>query len=170
MEGDAPASQDDVVVAEKMPLPDSAPDFEILRESWQTPFNVVLALMAAFFVLSLALLRSTRIVLSLGGKLLFSLALFAALVAVYLWSSRDGLWLHVRVHSADDTRFRISLPLSTRLMRWGMQTGREYADEQTQEYMDMVHGMITAWEEDPNQDPLFIDIDDGGDKVQVFIG
>ena len=51
-----------------------------------------------------------------------------------------------------------------------MSTGREYADEQALEYMDMVDGMLTAWEQDPNQDPLFIDIDDGGDKVQVFIG
>jgi len=146
------------------------PDFEGLRDSWRTPFNIVLALMGAFFVLSMALMRSTKGVLSFGGKLLLSLALFAALVAAYIWSSRDGLWLHVRVNSSDGTRIRISMPLSTRLMRWGMQTGREYADEQALEYIDMVDGLLTAWEEDPNQDPMIIDVNDEGDHVQVFIG
>ncbi len=74
------------------------------------------------------------------------------------------------MQDSDGSRFRISLPLSTRLMRWGMQTGREYADEQALEYIEMVDAMLTAWEEDPNQDPMIIDVNDDGDQVQVFIG
>jgi len=170
-EGSLPEmSPDDNAELTDAPPPELPPDFERMRESWQTPFNIVLGVMATFFVLSMALLRSTRGALAFGGKLLLSIALFAALVAAYIWSSRDGLWLHVRVQSADGSRFRISMPLSTRLLRWGMLTGREYADEQALGYIDMVETMLEAWEQDPNQDPLFIDVDDGGDKVQVFIG
>ena len=162
-------SADDVLLSDATPA-DLPPDFEGLRDSWQTPFNVVLALMGAFIVLSLALMRSTKGLLSFGGKMLLSLALLAGLVAAYIWSSRDGLWVHVRVDSSDGTHFRISLPLSTRLMRWGMETGREYADAEALKYIDMVDGMLTAWEEDPNQDPMVIDVNVDGDKVQVFIG
>ncbi len=115
-------------------------------------------------------MRSTRGILNFGAKLLLSAALFAALAAAYIWSSRDGLWVHVRVQDSDGSRFRISMPLSTRLMRWGMQTGREYADEKALEYIEMVDAMLTAWEEDPNQDPMIIDVNDDGDQVQVFIG
>ena len=162
-------SADDAPVTDAPPA-EPPPDFAGMRESWQAPFNIVLTLAATFFVLAMALIRSTRGVMKFGGRLLLGVALLAGLVAAYIWSSRDGLWVHVRVQSSDGTRFRISLPLSVRLMRWGMQTGREYADEQALKYMDTVEAMLTAWEEDPNQDPVFIDIDEGGDKVQVFIG
>ena len=167
---DALSSPDDIAVADAMPLPDTAPDFDALRSSWTRPFGVVLAVMTAFFILATALLRQTRVARKLGGVLLLSGALLAGLVATYIWSSRDGLWLHVRVQSDDGNHFRISLPLSTRLVRWGTQMSREYADEKTLQYLDIIDELLTAWESDPNQDPVFIDVDEGGDKVQVYIG
>ncbi len=64
-------STDDVLLSDAPPA-ELPPDFEGLRDSWQTPFNVALALVATFFVLSMALMRSTRGVLNFGAKLLLS--------------------------------------------------------------------------------------------------
>ena len=149
--------------------PENAPDFERFRGFWRTPFTIALAALIIFGILFMALLRSTDGIMTFGTRFLLGIVLFAALVMALAWFVKGARWLHVRVQSADGDRFRISLPFSTRILRWGMNLGRGYVNKETRGYINMVDSMLTAWEQNPDQEPLSINID-GSDKVQVFIG
>ncbi len=161
---------DETIPLEGEALPsENAPDFERFRGFWRTPFTIALAALIIFGILFMALLRSTDGIMTFGTRFLLDIVLFAALVMALAWLAKNARWLHVRVQSADGERFHISLPFSARVLRWGMNLGRGYVGKETRGYINMVDSMLAAWEQNPDQEPLSIDID-GSDKVQVFIG
>ena len=146
-----------------------APDFERFRGFWRIPFTIALATLIVCGVLFMALLRSTDGIMTFGAKFLLGIVLLAALVMALAWFVKNARWLHVRVRSAGGDRFRISLPFSTSVLRWGLNWGRGYAGSETRGYINMVDSMLTAWEQDPNQESISFDINAGG-RVQIFIG
>jgi hypothetical protein len=166
----ASAVPDETIPLEGEALPpENAPDFERFRGLWRTPFTIALAALIIFGILFMALLRSTDGTMTVGARFLLDSVLFAALVMALAWFTKNARWLHVRVRSVNGDRFRISLPFSMRVLRWGLNLGRGYAGEEAHRYLNMVDSMLTAWEQNPDQEPISFDIG-GGDRVRVFIG
>ncbi len=149
--------------------PGKTPDFERFRSLWRTPFTIALAALITFGILFMALMRSTDGIMTFGTRFLLNIVLLAALVMALTWFMKNARWLHVRIQSTDGQRFRISLPFSTRVLRWGMNLGRGYVNNEVRGYINMFDSTLATWEQNPDQEPISINID-GGDKVQVFIG
>ena len=164
------AMPDEAIPPKGEALPsENAPDFERFRGFWQMPFTIALATLIVFGVLYMALMRSTDGIMTSGTRFLLNIVLLAALVMALAWLAKNARWLHVRVQSADGERFQISLPFSARVLRWGMDLGRGYVSAEVRGYINRVDAMLAAWEQNPDQEPLSINIAGGG-KVQVFVG
>lgn len=93
-------------------------------------------------------------------------AVVFVLVAAWLaW----GLWLHVRVDSANGGRVRVHIPLPPfGLAVWGLRlAGRfvpRFRESALDEVLEAMHG---EWK---RGEPLVVHVDDQGDRVEVVIG
>ena len=88
-------------------------------------------------------------------------------VAIVLASwSRSARWLHVRVRD-QDTRFRISLPLPLRPAAWLARLARPFVPKMQDMPVDQ---MILALAEMEGEGPLTVEVSEGGEEVQVYLG
>lgn len=105
----------------------------------------------------------------------FACAWFPFLLGVFIlalaWGSRSVPWLHVRVHQKKGDwprNIAISFPLPLRLTAWFV---RAFGDRIP--HMDKVNGldqMIIALEKVTPEQPFFVEVDEGDEKVEVYIG
>jgi hypothetical protein len=109
--------------------------------------------------------------ITFGWVLVLILFLVSALgVAVTFWMLRAP-WLHVRIEERDGKRIAISLPVPLALADWGLWIARRYVDEQTAQYLDVSSEFIDIMRKDrKNADPIVVDVDEDGQRVQVFLG
>ena len=110
--------------------------------------------------------------LTLGWVAVLLLFMFSVLAtAITLWMLRAP-WIHVRIEERDGKRIAISLPLPLTLARWGLQIARSYVDERTAGYLDTSTEFLKAMRQHPGKEsePLVVDIDEDGQRVQVYIG
>ena len=172
--GDEPAMQ----VAAPAPSqpadpPHVPPDMARFRRLCQIPFVVALCVLAAsgWGLYALCHQAEARITLGFVAMLiLFVLAIGAT--AITFWM-RLVPWLHVRVREQDGKRIAISLPLPLTLASWGVRLARRFVEDDTAEYLDASAELLKAMKDGPRTlrtDPIVIDIDDDGQRVQVFIG
>ena len=110
--------------------------------------------------------------ITFGWVLVLILFLFSALaVAVTFWMLRAP-WLHVRIEEQDGKRIAISLPLPLALADWGLWIARRYVDEQTAQYLDVSSEFISSMRKNRGREtePIVVDIDEDGQRVQVYLG
>jgi hypothetical protein len=97
--------------------------------------------------------------------------LLGVLVMALAWASRNVRWLHVRVQQKEGQRphnIAISIPLPLRLTAWFVRTfGSRIPSLDKVNNLDQ---MILALENINPDAPFSVDVDDDGEKVQVFIG
>ncbi len=90
------------------------------------------------------------------------------------WILMESPWMHVRIHSKDDTKkvhIVFSMPVPLRLARWVFRTFGHYMPQDVRE--KGVEEMLAAIEESMKAgEPFHVQVDDDkdGSKVDVFIG
>jgi hypothetical protein len=103
---------------------------------------------------------------------IFPALLGALIVALSIWS-RKSRWVHVRIRESKDGRkknIKISLPVPTELVSWGMQTfgGQIPGLREQPEVIKMVPELLKALEE--SGEPVVVEVNDkDGDEVRVYI-
>ena len=150
---------------------DPPPDMDAIRSAWRIPFNISLILMA----ISGSLLFRTRKAAGLAGLLrrlfFWPVTILSGLVAILVYFSKDGPWLHVRVREDDGSRFAISLPFPLHLIRGGLRIAQsQVPDPEVREKLDVAAEFLEAVETSDLQDPLTVDVRENGESVQVYIG
>ena len=80
-------------------------------------------------------------------------------------------WLHVRIHERNGKRFAISLPVPLTLAHWGIKVARRYVDDETGTYLDTSAEFLKAMRREHGQaEPIVVNVDEDGQRVQVYIG
>lgn len=96
--------------------------------------------------------------------------LLGILILAFTWASRHMRWLHVRIQQKPGEwpqRISISFPLPLSAIAWLLRTfGNRIPN---MENMDLDQ-MILALEHTTPEAPFYVDVDQDGDHVQVFIG
>ncbi len=87
-----------------------------------------------------------------------------------LWLIRKAPWLHVRIQERDGQRFAISLPLPLSLANWGLKAAQYFMPPEQTAYLETAAIFVDEMKKSPDREPIIIDVDDDGDKVQIYIG
>ena len=112
-----------------------------------------------------------------GGRITFGwvvllLVVLASLGATVLsaWIV-NAPWLHVRISGSDGKRLAISMPIPLGLLDWGLRIAERFAGEDVSPYLgasaEMLHSMRQAG---GARQPFDIRVDEGDERVQVYIG
>jgi len=132
---------------------------------WLIPFAITLVVIAAGIGLG-----------QVGGwwwLLAAPLLVIGGLVLTLLLASLGSPWVHIRVHTGQDSwprRIAISLPLPLRVTAWGLRTFGVHIPGLEHTSLDE---LLLALEEGlTSGEPIQIDVDEGesGERVQVFLG
>jgi hypothetical protein len=151
----------------------NAPNFRRYRVLSYIPFGVALVIFLLCSWWTYVLYRNT------GGRttgglvvLLIVTVLVLMVTAVTLWMSATP-WLHVRVRDRDGHRIAISLPLPLRLAYWGLHLAGRFVHDESTAQLDAAAQMVEALrisQSKLTREPIAIDVDDEGERVQVYIG
>lgn len=164
-----PALEGDVIHPQEPP-----PNMDRFRRFWQIPFFICLGFLMISGLWLRSIYQASEGAISLGFVCLWSVFIFAFLLTVLAFMSRQVAWVHVRVREKAGTRIAISLPLPLGLAKWGVQFAQGFVDDETKVTLHMASDFITAAQEsmkEPGSEPLMIHVDDDdGDRVQVYIG
>ena len=149
------------------------PDMNRYRGFWVAPFAILSAIttLLAFWLRALSTNRKSK--LPFGFLIVFSLFLFSLGLTLLMYMSRKSSWVHIRVHEKGGSKIAISLPLPLSLASWVIDYAREFVEDEALDNLDMAATAIAAAQEsfnDPNTDPIMINVDDEDAHVQVFIG
>jgi hypothetical protein len=147
------------------------PDMDAIKSAWRVPFNISLIVMA----ISGSLLWRTRRAAGAAGLirslLILPATILAALSAIFIYVSKDGPWLHLRVQENSGSRFAISLPFPLHLVRGGLRLAQsQVPDQEAREKIDAAAEFLEAVESSDLQDPLTIDVRENGESVQIYLG
>lgn len=147
------------------------PEYGRFRGLWRIPF-IIAAGSLLLSGLGLAFMyQADERVATLGFLCVWSIFLLAFLATLLLLFARRAPWLHLRVQEQDGRRFAISLPLPLGLAHWIIGFARAFVPDKQAAHLDTADAFVTAMREDPNRQPIIIDVDDDdGDKVEIFIG
>lgn len=141
------------------------------KEMWRRPFGLFMVISSIGGALLIRTRRSSGLASLMRGILLFPLTFISAFAAVLIYLSKDSPWLHIRVRSADQEKVTISLPFPLNIVRGGLQfISSQISDEEIGEKMDAATEFLEAVENTSLTDPVTIDIAEGGDSVQLFLG
>ncbi|MBN1963299.1 MAG: hypothetical protein JW910_01550 [Anaerolineae bacterium] len=160
------------------PLPEDNPLSETpepvhFRRYWQLPFVAALGvLIVSAAGMSLAYSFGTLLG-NLGFLCAWSIFMLAVLVLAVAYWSRNARWLHVRVRDRSGRRVAISLPVPVQFFGWGIALARRFVDTETQAHLDTAAEFVAAMHDDlrtPGSAPLIVDLDQGGEQVQVYFG
>ena len=149
------------------------PDMDRYRSFWIAPFVILSAVttLLALWLRALSTNRKSR--LPFGFLIVLSLFLFSLGLTILIFMSRKSTWVHVRVQEKDGANIAISMPLPLSLAGWAVDYAREFVQGEALDNLNMAATAIAAAQEsfnDPNADPIMINVDDEDAHVQVFIG
>ena len=173
----APPPDTDEPVGEAIPvagvIDEPGPDLDRLRRFWQTPFLVALGIAVIGALGMSATYGAGGLLGSLGflcGWSVFMLAVLA--VGIAFWS-RTARWVHVRVEERDGRQIRVSLPVPMRFMDSLLRVARPFVRGDALRHMEMTAEFLASLDDElqqPGSDPLVVDVDDDGDRVQIYFG
>ena len=147
------------------------PNYGRYRRFWRIPF-IIAAGSLLLSGLGLAFMyQAEEGVATLGFLCIWSIFLLAFLATLLILLARRAPWLHVRVQEQDGRRFAISIPLPMRLASWALGIARYFVPKEQAMHVDTAAAFVTAMQENPGDEPIFIDVDDDDrDKVEIYIG
>ena len=178
------------------PVSSSVPaELKRFRRLCQVPFFVSLGVLVLSGWGLYALYRQAGYRIAPGvAWMLAWFILVTGVTALAFWM-RLAPWLHVRVQACpvgaelrasperservpreqgkDRKRIAISLPLPLTLADWGIRLARRFVDDETARYLDMGAGLLKAMRgsrAELRAEPIAIDVNEGNEHVQVYIG
>jgi hypothetical protein len=151
----------------------SAPSFRRYRLLSYIPFAVALVILLLCGWWTYARYGQTEGRITAGLVILLIVtALVLLLAAVTLWMTVTP-WLHVRVRDRAGHRIAISIPLPLRLAYWGLNLAQRFVHDESTAQLDAAAQMVQVVRTSQSRltkEPIAIDVDDGGERVQVYIG
>ncbi|MFC1936696.1 hypothetical protein ACFLYP_03415 [Chloroflexota bacterium] len=158
------------------PPPDFSKDIEKWRRWWMIPawIGITLILLGAWWMYST--------LQSAGVNFWFFCAwlplLLGILLAALTWPCLNRAWLHVRVkegRSGKKSNVAISMPLPLGLASWGFRNFKHYIPSHIREKLDetAIDEVLEALGDSAKRgNPFYVQVDDedGGEKVEVYIG
>jgi hypothetical protein len=78
--------------------------------------------------------------------------------------------MYLRVEENDGSRFAFGMPLPLNLAGWIIRIARPFVPKDQAGHLDTAAAFVSVMREDPGADPIFIDVEDEDDKVQIYIG
>jgi hypothetical protein len=138
----------------------------------QIPFaiSVTILILSAWGLYALFPKAETGI--TFGWIIVLLVFMIAVLATIVSFSLLSAPWLHIRIQEPDGKRIAISFPIPLVIANWGIAVARRFVDEQTAGYLDMSSGFLQALRRDANDEiePIQIDVDENGQRVQIYIG
>jgi len=152
--------------------PDSSrPDMDQVRSAWRVPFNISVIVTAISGSLLWRSRRASGLAKPLLRLFLLPVTIVAGIAALFIYISKDGPWLHLRVQEESGSRFAMSLPFPLHLLRGALRFAQsQVADQDAQEKIDAAADFLEAVETADIQDPLTIDVRENGESVQIYLG
>jgi hypothetical protein len=150
----------------------TAPDTARWDRLRQIPFAVAVAILILSAWGLYALFPGPESGITFGWVLVLLVFVLSVLATVITFSLLNAPWLHLRIQEPDGRRIAISFPIPLVIANWGIAIARRFVDDQTTGYLDMSAEFLRALRKDDRQErePIQIDVDDDGQRVQIFIG
>jgi hypothetical protein len=169
---DAGDQESIAVEPDQVTLGSFTPDAKRWNRVRQVPFAVAVTLLIVCAWGLYAIYRQADARITFGWVAVLVLFLLSVLATVVTFWMLRAPWLHVRIEERDGKRIAISLPLPLTLANWGLQIARHYVDERTAEYLDTSTEFLKAMRQSHGKEPepIMINIDEDGQRVQVYIG
>jgi hypothetical protein len=150
------------------------PDLKRFRRLCQILFYVALGVLVLSGWGLYAVYRHAEYEVTSGFVWMLVLFVLAVGVTAITFWMRMVPWLHVRVQEGDGgKRIAISLPLPLTLAGWGMNLARHFVKDEAVAHLDTAAELLKAMKGSlgtSKADPIAIDVDDDGQRVQVYIG
>jgi hypothetical protein len=152
--------------------PAGLPDMDHFRRNWQPGFaGAVVTLLV-----SGRLIGMTRKHRGLLGGLVrlvaWPLALLSGLAALISYAGRNSPWAHIRIEDHDGTRITLDVPVPLAWISRLLNGVRPWVDGEAAEQIDLAVETLEALQDEivHGHQPLTIDVNDEGDRVQVYFG
>jgi hypothetical protein len=152
--------------------PTDIPDMDRFRRFWVVPF-AILSGVTMLLAVGLRVLLTKRKGSSLALVAVFGLFLLFLGLTVLLFLSRKSTWVHIRVQEKGGHKIAISLPIPLTMVGRAIELARKQAQGEDLENLEMAAAAIAAAQasfNDPDADPIVINVDDEDAHVQVFFG
>jgi hypothetical protein len=154
------------------PPPAGLPDMDHLRRNWQPNFlGSVVALLISGRVLGMTR-RQHGLLGGLVRLVVWPVALLAGLAAMISYAGRNSPWAHIRIESRDGTRIKLDVPVPLGWVSRLLNAVRPWVDGEAAEQLDLAVETLEALQDEivHGHQPLTIDVNDEGDRVQVYFG
>ena len=93
------------------------------------------------------------------------------LILIFGWILMESPWLHVRIHTKEEGRFKnivISMPLPLRIASWVFRTFGQYMPDEVKG--KNIEGMLDEIEQSLKRgEPFQVEVDDKEDGEQVYV-
>lgn len=149
---------------------EALPDLDLpnLERLWMYPFGIGITSLVSFWWLF------RKVGGLLGFVFFFPLVVFSGVLTVVGFTSRHGHWLHIRIQAKDGTKIKFSIPLplqlSSQILKRLAPVITNYTDEampfSPEDMADMINMM---GDELSAENPLIVRVDEGNEKVLVYI-
>jgi hypothetical protein len=150
------------------PLP---PDVARWKHTQQIPLalSLIVLILSAWGLYRIYVRADARFTLGWVAVLIVFLMAVAG-TAISFWML-TAPWIHVRVHERSGKRIAISLPVPLTLAHWGIRIARRFVDDETGTYLDTSSEFLRAMHRERGQaEPIVVNVDENGQRVQVYIG
>lgn len=148
----------------------SPPDRGQVSEAWRLPFNISLVVAALSGSLLWRARRASRLANVVLTILLLPVMLVSGSFALFLYLSRSGPWLYMRIRGREGQRFAFSLPFPLEWARSAIQfIQSQEPDVEVREKLDMAGEFLAAVDSSDIQEPVSIDISDEGGRIEIYL-
>jgi hypothetical protein len=146
------------------------PDLQRFRRLWRIPFFIAAGALLLSGLGLFLMYQSTADVAALGFLCIWSIFIVALLATLMALVARRSTWLYLRVEESDGARFAFGMPMPLNLMGWSLKIARLFVPTNQRARLETAAVFVSAMQDDPDAAPIFIDVDDEDDKVQIYIG
>jgi hypothetical protein len=153
------------------PIPADLPHVSDFRDNWQVPFIGALIGLA---VTGRKLVRARRKegFFARLATPFYWLGFFAAgaVGLLSLWS-RDARWLYLDIETEDGNTVKLTLPVPVQMLTWILSRVQPLADGEDAAQLGAVLDFFNAMQDQfdsPEGDPIFLDINDEGNRVKIY--
>jgi len=152
--------------------PADGPDMDQFRRNWQPNFlGSVVALLISGRVLGMTR-RQHGLLGGLVRLVIWPVALLAGLAALISYAGRNSPWAHIRIEDHTGTHIRLDVPVPLGWVSRLLNAVRPWVDGDVAERIDLAVETLEALQDEivHGSQPLTIDVNDEGDRVQVYFG